>query len=117
MAASSTSRSASSSRRASSALERAGRPQRVDARAEQRLVGVDVAHAGEERLLEEQRLDGPPVPGEALAQLFRRKLGRERLRAEACLELLALSGPEKPDAPEAADIPVAEFPTPARARS
>ena len=37
--------------------ERPGRPQRVEPRRPQRLVGVDVADAGEERLVEQQRLE------------------------------------------------------------
>src|SRR5688572_16291193 len=38
------------------APQRADRPQRVDLRPEERLVGVDVAHAGDPLLVEEERL-------------------------------------------------------------
>ena len=50
------------------AISAPGRPQRVDAGAEQRLVGVDVADAGDPALVEQQRLDRrPSAPSPARA--------------------------------------------------
>ena len=42
--------------------ERPGRPERMEARRPERLVGVDVADAGDERLVQQQRLE-PALPG------------------------------------------------------
>ena len=59
-------RSASGTRRgqrvALRARERAGAAQRMDPRAEQRLVGVDVAHARDPPLVEQERLDRRAAP-------------------------------------------------------
>ena len=50
--------------------------------AEQRLVGVDVADAGDPPLVEDERLDRGGAPARLLAQVGRGELGRERLHAQ-----------------------------------
>ena len=62
--------------------ERAGRAQRVEARRPKRLVGVDVADARDEGLVEEQRLEPSLAPAEAAPEVAERERGIEGLRAE-----------------------------------
>src|SRR3954447_4565901 len=65
------------------AVDAVGAPERVDARAEERLVGVDVADARDPLLVEQHRLDrGAAVAGQ-LVQALAGELGLERLDAEA----------------------------------
>jgi hypothetical protein len=59
------------------------RPQGVDAGAEQRLVGVDVPHAGELRLVEQERLDRRAPPACERAQTLGGELGPQGLDAQA----------------------------------
>ena len=60
----------------------------MDARAEQRLVGVDVSHARDALLGEQKGLDGlAPVAGER-AKRIRGEVGSERLDAEPAREVL-----------------------------
>src|SRR6516164_3280523 len=49
----------------------AGTSSRVQARLEQRLVGVDVAHAGHDALVEEDRLDAAAGPAQPFAPFGR----------------------------------------------
>ena len=49
-------------------LERAGDPQRVEPRAPERLVGVDVPDAGDRALVEQRRLQRRPPAAQRLAQ-------------------------------------------------
>ena len=53
-----------------------GRPVRVDPRAPERLVGQQVAHAGEDRLVHDPRLDRHAAAGDAGAEVLARDLGR-----------------------------------------
>ena len=82
MPAASTSRIASR-RRVLAGLECAGRAQRVHAGAKQRLVGVDVADAGDPALVEQERLDRGAPPARQRAQQRGREGVVERLDAEA----------------------------------
>ena len=60
-----------------------GRAQRVDAGAEQRLVGVDVAHARDAPLVEQERLDRRAAAARQRAQVLGRELGRRAARRPA----------------------------------
>ncbi len=62
--------------------QRPDRPQWVDARAEQRLVGVDVAHARDSLLGEEKGLHGSAPAGRELAEGVCSEVGPERLDSE-----------------------------------
>src|SRR5674476_1324398 len=61
---------------------------RLAARAEQRLVGVDVAHAGDAPLVEEERLERRAAALEGPAQVGNAEGVAERLRAHAGEELV-----------------------------
>ena len=61
----------------------AGRAQRVHARAEQRLVGVDVPDAGDPALVEQERLHRRPAAARERAQVLGAEAGVEGLEAEA----------------------------------
>ena len=61
--------------------ERVRIAQRVEPRPPERLVGVDVAHAGQEVLVHQQRLEPAAAPGERLGEPPRGEVARERLRA------------------------------------
>jgi hypothetical protein len=65
-----------------SPAQRPDRPQRVDPRPEQRLVGVDVAHAGHALLVQEEGLHRLPAPARLLAQRVGREVRAEWLHAE-----------------------------------
>jgi hypothetical protein len=69
------------------AREPAHGPQRVDFGQEQRLVGIDVAHARDASLIQEPRLDrsGPPPRGPT--QILRGELRREWLDRDPGLEI------------------------------
>ena len=64
----------------------AGRPQRMDCAAEQRLVGVDVAHAGDPPLIEQERLDRRAAAARERVQVRGVEAGVEGLEAEARVE-------------------------------
>ncbi len=64
------------------ALEPVGRAQRVDPRAVERLVGVDVPHAGDLALVEQERLHRRAARARERVQVRAREVGRERLHAE-----------------------------------
>src|SRR5205823_9539112 len=79
-------------------------PQRVDARAPERLVDVDVPHPGERALVEEGRLHRRATRGEALPEPGRREEDVERLVADLRREIrLELPGLEQQPGAEAAD--------------
>ena len=65
---------------------RSARRQRVDLRAEQRLVGVDVADAGDPLLVEQHRLDRGAGLRRKRVQVLAGELGLERLDAEPLAE-------------------------------
>src|SRR3954452_685238 len=69
-------------------LHRARRRERVQAGSEERLVGVDVAHARYPGLIEQERLQRCGASGGHLPQRLRGELGRERLDPELCETLL-----------------------------
>ena len=58
------------------------RSQRVDAGSPERLVGIDVPHAGERPLVEERGLHRRSPIGEPRGEAARREAPRERLLAE-----------------------------------
>ena len=60
-------------------LERRRAPQRMELRAPQRLVGVDVADAREERLVHEQRLEAAAPAADELPERWQRECGVQRL--------------------------------------
>jgi hypothetical protein len=68
-------------------VEAPGLAERVDARAPERLVHVDVPHPGERPLVEQCRLDGSAAAGETAAEMGRGKHGIERLLADPCGEV------------------------------
>ena len=59
--------------------QRTGGSQRMDPRAPQRFVGVDIAQPGDESLVEQQRLDTPSSSTEHLRQSFRSESSGQRL--------------------------------------
>ena len=63
-------------------------PARVHARAEQRLVGVDIAHARDPPLVEQERLDRRAPPARERAQVRNGETLVERLEAETRREEL-----------------------------
>ena len=76
----------------------------MDSRAPERLVGVDVPHAGDGALVEDRRLDRGTPPGELLSEVLRAVRIRERLapdaRIDVCVHLVGLQqepGAEPPD--------------------
>ena len=62
--------------------ERPGGPQRMEPRRPQRLVGVDVADAGQERLVEQQRLEPAGSPPDQAPEVTHGEGRIERLRSE-----------------------------------
>src|SRR5215208_585978 len=62
--------------------ERADRPERVDLRSEERLVGVDVAHSCHALLVEQERLHRLTTPACLLTERLGCEVGTERLHAE-----------------------------------
>jgi hypothetical protein len=58
----------------------------MDPSSEQRLVGVDVAHARDDPLVEDQRLDGGGPTGDGAVEVVNGEARRERLGAELGLE-------------------------------
>ena len=94
--------------------QRAGRPERVESGRPQRLVGVDVADPGDERLVEQERLEpARPLaqPASEVADRERRveRLGPERREDRAAADLgHQLAGHRvaavEPDLPELADV-------------
>jgi hypothetical protein len=89
--------------------ELGGRPQRMDSRAPEGLVHVDVAHSGKRALIEKRGLYGCAAAGEPGAQLCRSELVRERLRAEALVQVgIELARLEEQPRAEAPDIPICD---------
>jgi hypothetical protein len=87
--------------------ERRGRPQRVQPRCPQRFVGVDVADARDERLVEEERLQSPLPRPKAAAERADRQLVRQRLwpyRGER-----VVGRDVEPDPAELANVPKADL--------
>ena len=99
---SSVSTTASRSARRLLAVDAVRAPQRVDAGAEQRLVGVDVADAGDPLLVEQHRLDRRAAAAGERVQVLAGELGLERLDPQALGEEVVerlraereLAGPE-----------------------
>ena len=86
---------------------RGGGTQRVEARAPQRLIGVDVSHPGEGALVEERRLERGAPSRETLAEPRRREERVERLVANALAQVrLRLAGLEQEPGAEAPDVPI-----------
>src|SRR3954451_5064552 len=81
----------------------APRPQRMDARVPERLVGVDVADAGHDALVQEARLDRRRPAAQVGPEARRRPLGRERLgpgpQPQVLVHLARLHQPHRPEAP------------------
>ena len=89
------------------AVEALRRAQRMDARAPERLVDVDVPEAGERALVEERGLDRRAPLGEALAEPRSGEERVERLLADARREVrLELARLEDEPRAEAADVAV-----------
>ena len=81
------------------AAQPARRPQRMDARAEQRLVGVDVPDAGHAALVEQERLHRSAAAARRAREDVGRELRVERLRADPLVEVFVeLFGPLDHDA-------------------
>ena len=68
--------------------------QRMQTRAPERLIGVDVADAGDKALVHQQRLQSALAPSDALAKVGQRERFVKRLRAEGGEELSGLPCPE-----------------------
>ena len=87
-------------------VELAGGPQRVDARAPERLVDVDVPEAGERALVEQRGLDRRFAVREPRGEHLRRKGAPERLgaetRREIGVELARLEQQPRAEAPDVA---------------
>ena len=62
--------------------QRPGGPQRMEPRGPQRLVGVDVADPGDERLVEQERLEPALPPAQPAPEVAHRERRVERLRTE-----------------------------------
>src|SRR5262249_44833211 len=89
------------------AVEALRRAQRMDARTPQRLVDVDVPHAGERALVEQRRLDRRAPATEALPEACGREQRVERLLAEALREVrVELAGLEQEPRAEPADVAI-----------
>ena len=79
----------------------------MDLRAPERLVGVDVADAGHERLVDEERLE-PAAPGaDPLPEDAEREPVVQRLGADVVERVVV--GRVQPDAPELADVAEAQL--------
>ena len=96
-------------RRSSSGVELAGRAERVDARAPERLVGVDVPEPRDRALVEQRALDRRAAPCEPLRQPRGGEARPERLDAEPDAQVrIELAGLEQPPRAEAAHVAVGE---------
>ena len=99
------------------ASQRSDGPERVDLRPEQRLVGVDVSHAGHALLVQEERLHRLPASARLVAQGGGGEVGAERLHAEPRGEVLRqgvaseqhVAGPEATDVHEQELLPIVEL--------
>ncbi len=90
-------------------IEAGSSAKRIQPRAPQRLVDVDVPHPGECALVEKRRLERRPPTGQALSQSRCREERVERLVADACVEIrLRLLRLEKEPGAEAADVSIGE---------
>ena len=90
------------------ALEPARLAQRVDARAKQRLVGVDVADARDPALVEQDGLDRRAPVARLQVELLGREVRAERLDAEARVEERVERGPAERELAGAEAARVAE---------
>jgi hypothetical protein len=74
--------------------ELTGRPKRMDLRAPERLVGIDVSHPGKRALVQKRCLDGSAAAGKPICEPSSGESALERLAAEAFrqvrLELVGL---------------------------
>ena len=77
-------------------------PQRVELRAPQRLVGVDVADARDEPLVDEQRLEPRPAAADPRPERLEREPVVERLRADPVERVVVRD--VQPDPPELAHV-------------
>jgi hypothetical protein len=76
----------------------------MDARAEQRLIGIDIAHAAQERLIEEQRLNARAAVFEARLKIGERQ--GQGLRTETVeVTGIPFHSAELPDVVEEQEIP------------
>ena len=101
--------------------QRPGGPQRMEPGRPQRLVGVDVADARDERLVEKERLEPPRPAAQPAPEVAHRELAVERLRTERREDGAAadlghqLAGHRvasvEPDLPELADVTEAQLAT------
>ena len=80
--------------------EKVGGDGGIDSAVEERLIGIDVADAGQDALIEQGGLDGPAGPGKALGELSGADL--QRLWAEVFVICLTTAQP--PDAAKASRI-------------
>ena len=87
--------------------QRGGGPERVQPRAPQRLVGVDVPDAHDERLVHEQRLEAGPPPAQPCPPCPQREPRVERLGAEVVEGVVVRR--VQPDPPELAHVPEADL--------
>jgi hypothetical protein len=88
-------------------LELIRRPTRVDPRPPERLVGVDVPHAGERPLVKENAFHRATTPAEPFAEIASGKARPERLEAEArCQIWLELVRPEDEPRSKTPDVAI-----------
>ena len=81
----------------------------MEARPPERLVGVDVPHAREQALVEDERLQGRAPAGDPVGEGPRRERPAERLGADPLREVrLELAGLEEQPGSEAADVAVGD---------
>src|SRR3954470_13532078 len=91
-------------------VDRLSRPERVDPRTPERLVDVDVPHAGKRPLVEEGRLDRRTPPRELRAEPRSREQGMERLLPDLLVEIgLELARLEQQPRAEAADVAIRDI--------
>jgi hypothetical protein len=68
-------------------VEFARRPERMEPRAPERLIGVDVPEPGEPALVEERRLDRSSASRERFFELFSGEAAGKRLFAQAAVQV------------------------------
>jgi hypothetical protein len=89
--------------------QRAGSTKRVDARPPERLVGVDVSHAGSGPLVEERGFDGCAPRLESRSERLRGEFLSKRLFTETLRQVRdILAGLEQEPGAEAADVSVGD---------
>jgi hypothetical protein len=91
-------------------VEAGRRAQRVEPRAPQRFVDVDVPHPGERPLVEKRRLERRSTTRQALAEPSGGEQRIERLVADPLVDIrLGLAGLEQQPRAEAPDVPVCDI--------